>query len=299
MRATVRFGLPDGREAVAGHGDILGRVWSASVQLNDGRVSEAHALVSLRGRELRLLSLRGRFAVNGKTVGQVPLETGQTIFLAPGLAIEVLEVQLPESVLALEGEGIPRVVLSGVATVLAGPPVSVQSRYLPEGQAHIWSTGKGWILRQPQRRAREVGPGDTFEVSDRQLRLVDVPLEHAGGTPTWVGGGVDSPMRIVSHFDSIELHRPGTPVATLSGIAARILAELIAIGGPTSWEAVAREVWSDDMERSDLRRRWDVALMRLRRKLSDLAVRDDLIRSDGTGNLQLVLREHDSVEDLA
>ena len=39
--------------------------------------------------------------------------------------------------------------------------------------------------------------------------------------------------------------------------------------------------------------------MRLRRKLSDLAVRDDLIRSDGTGNLQLVLREHDSVEDLA
>ena len=110
-----------------------------SVQLNDGRVSEAHALVSLRGRELRLLSLRGRFAVNGKTVGQVPLETGQTIFLAPGLAIEVLEVQLPESVLALEGEGIPRVVLSGVATVLAGPPVSVQSRYLPEGQAHIWS----------------------------------------------------------------------------------------------------------------------------------------------------------------
>lgn len=299
MRATVRFGLPDGRTAIAGHGDIIGRLWSASVQLNDGRVSEAHALVSLRGRELRLLSLRGRFSVGGKTVGQVSLVEGQEVFLAPGLSLRVLEVQLPESVMALEGEGLPLLILSGVASVLSGPPVSVQSRYLPEGLAHIWSTGKGWVLRQPRRRAREVHSGDSFEVAERSFRFVEVSLEQAGGTPTWVGGGVDAPMRIVSHFDSIEIHRPGTAVATISGISARILAELIAIGGPASWEAVAREVWTDGMERSDLRRRWDVALMRLRRKLADLAIRDDLIRSHGTGNLQLVLLEHDAVEDLA
>ena len=34
------------------------------LHVDDARVSEAHALVSLRGRELQLLALRGRFAVD-------------------------------------------------------------------------------------------------------------------------------------------------------------------------------------------------------------------------------------------
>ncbi len=64
MRAFVRFQLPDGTQRDLYPGDIIGRLWSAALHVDDARVSEAHALVSLRGRELQLLALRGRFAVD-------------------------------------------------------------------------------------------------------------------------------------------------------------------------------------------------------------------------------------------
>lgn len=65
MQVFARFRLPDDRLVDAAPGDILGRLPTAAVRLNDPRISEAHALVSLRGRTLRLLALRGRFAVAG------------------------------------------------------------------------------------------------------------------------------------------------------------------------------------------------------------------------------------------
>lgn len=46
MRANVRLLLSDGRSEVLGPGDIIGRMWSATLRLDDPHVSEAHALVS-------------------------------------------------------------------------------------------------------------------------------------------------------------------------------------------------------------------------------------------------------------
>ena len=40
-------------------------MWSAALHLDDPRVSEAHAMVSIRGSELKLLALRGRFQIDG------------------------------------------------------------------------------------------------------------------------------------------------------------------------------------------------------------------------------------------
>jgi pSer/pThr/pTyr-binding forkhead associated (FHA) protein len=49
MLATVRLRLPDGSTTTLAPGDIIGRMASAALVLDDGRVSEAHAMVSLRG----------------------------------------------------------------------------------------------------------------------------------------------------------------------------------------------------------------------------------------------------------
>ena len=85
MRAYVRLRLSSGQTAVLGPGDLVGRLSGASLQIDDGRVSEAHAMVSLRGRELKLLGLRGVFAVDGKPTDEVVLAEELAIELAPGV----------------------------------------------------------------------------------------------------------------------------------------------------------------------------------------------------------------------
>ena len=78
---------------------------------------------------------------------------------------------------------------------------------------------------------------------------------------------------------------------------ARILSELVALGGPAGWEVVAREVWPDEDDAWVLRKRWDVNLGRLRGRLREGGVRTDLVRAAGTGQVELVLRHNDTLED--
>ncbi len=63
VRPLARFLAPDGRSELLGPGDIIGRMPTATLTINDPHVSEAHALVSLRGSELKLPGLRGRSSV--------------------------------------------------------------------------------------------------------------------------------------------------------------------------------------------------------------------------------------------
>ena len=121
MRAYVRLRLPDGSSSELGHGDLIGRLWSAALSIPDARVSEAHAMVSLRGQELLLLPLRGRFAVDGQRQSSLVLAAGQRVTLAEGLDLLVEEVSLPAAVFAVEGDGLPRVVVSGVCSLLTRP----------------------------------------------------------------------------------------------------------------------------------------------------------------------------------
>jgi len=46
VRAFTRLLLPDDKAVELGHGDIIGRLWSAALSIPDPRVSEAHAMVS-------------------------------------------------------------------------------------------------------------------------------------------------------------------------------------------------------------------------------------------------------------
>jgi hypothetical protein len=121
MLASVRLRLPDGSTTTLSPGDIVGRMASAALVLDDPRVSEAHALVSLRGAELQLLALRGMFAVNGEPSSKIVLQPGQRLSFAEGLALEVEAVQLPDTLAALEGDGLPTQVLGGGQLALRRP----------------------------------------------------------------------------------------------------------------------------------------------------------------------------------
>jgi len=296
MRATIRLELPDGTTRDLGHGDLIGRLWTAALHLDDGRISEAHAMVSLRGSELHLLALRGRFAVAGKPLTDVVLRPGLTVYLAPDLALTVREIALPDEVLALEGEGLPRRILTASCSLWTHPAPRLTSGFDGEAPAQLWTTGAGWRLRLGG-QARPLEPGDTFEAEGKRFAAVAVTVDEAGSDATRARGAFQRPLRMVAHFDTVHVSRDGSAPLVLSGLSARILSELIAFDGPVGWEIVAREVWTDGAASSLLRRKWDVNLARLRAKLRDASIRDDLVRSDGTGNIELVRYPGDTFED--
>lgn len=279
-----------------GHGDLIGRLWSAALCIDDARVSEAHALVSLRGGTLKLLALRGMFAVDEAPVKELDLEPGQTIRLATDLAIEVVEVILPDAVLALSAPGLPRCVLPAVASIQASPSPCIYPRYKGDADAWIWSTGREWRLRVPNRESQPLSAGDQFEVRGIVFRVVSMSLTSSDVGPTRLGD-IHGPMHLIAQFETVQIHRPDEPVFVLGGLPARVLSELVALGGPASWEVVAREVWPEVRDRASLRRRWDINLARLRSKLRDVRIRADLIRADGRGNVEITLHPNDRVED--
>lgn len=298
MRAYVRLRTPEGHTWVLGPGDIIGRLDGAALHIDDARISEAHALVSLRGRELKLLALRGLFAVEGKPIDEVVLQAGMVIELARQVSLSIEEVVLPEVLLALEGDGLPRQVLTGTASLMVTPRPSLVSRYQGDAHAHIWDNGERWRLRIGSGPLRDVIPGETFEILGKKFRAVTVGIDGAGQAPTQLEGSVHPRLRIVARFDTVHIHIDGKPVVALDGIAARIISELVAVGGPASWEVIAGQIWKGDEDRTQLRRRWDINLARLRRKLRESRVRADLIRAGGTGQVELLLGDGDVVEDL-
>lgn len=277
-------------------GELVGRLWSAALQIDDPRVSEAHAMLSLRGGELWLLALRRRLAVDGRSLAEVRLEVGQRIALAQDLLIIVESIELPAEALALVAPGLPTTMLPGVCSLRVHPQVSLSARYEPDAPCRIWDTCDGWRREQ----GGVVDPlvaGDSWTVDGVPLRVVGMPVNGAGLSPTRVTGGIDPPLRIITAWETAQVQAGDAPPVMFGGVHARILSELAALGGPAGWDVVAREVWPDEDDLWALRKRWDVNLGRIRGRLRDGGVRTDLVRAVGTGQVELVLRHNDVVED--
>lgn len=288
--------LPDGGRRDLGPGDIIGRMPTAALVLDDARVSEAHALVTLRAGELRLLPLRGRCAVDGELVNEAVLERDMVIEPAPGLELLIEEVHLPGEVMALCGDGLPQQVLNAVVSLRTRPAPALQPRYDAEAEAHIWALGSEWRLRIGDGPARPLRAGDEFAVGGRRFRALTTSLAHAAQAPT-SGAGYQEPLRIVARFDAAHIHRGEALALVLAGLPARILSELAAAQVPVDWDTLAESLWRDTADRETLRRRWDVVMARLRRKLRGAGVPVDLVRSSGNGLVELVLRHGDVVVD--
>lgn len=296
LRPHVRLRLPDGSLAELEHGDLIGRVWSAALSLDDPRISEAHALVSLREGSFWLLALRRRVAVDGVAVSEVRLEPGLRVGLADQLDVVVDEIAVPDTALSLSAEGLPDTVLPAVCSVRATPRPQLAGRYEPDAPCLIWTSGEHWQIRLHGAQ-RVLSHDDQFTLDGVAFRVRRVALAAAGPQVTLLQGGVHSPLHLVCAYDSVQIHREGEPIFGLAGVQARIVCELASIGAPVSWLAVAREVWPDDSVEASLRKRWDVALARLRARLRAARVRTDLIRADGKGLFELALQRDDRIED--
>lgn len=293
---SVHLALPDGSQVHLNPGDIIGRMASAALRVDDPRVSEAHALVSLRGERLVLLALRGALLRAGKPQSAIELVAGSEIVLAAGLSLRVLGVQLPDTALAIEGvEHGPVVLTSSVYSLTQdGDKTSCIPGFRKDSVLSIWSTGEGWRMRRGDAPAQELDADQTLIPG---VRSASMQLSQASAQSTVAAGQVGLPLRIVARFDTVQIDREGWPTCHIGGRPARILSELVSIGAPVSWEAVAREIWADGAERDQLRTRWDRNLSSLRSKLRAAQIRTDLVRSCGSGNIELLLHQSDQALD--
>lgn len=80
---------------------------------------------------------------------------------------------------------------------------------------------------------------------------------------------------------------------------ARLITELVSVDGPVGWLALTAELWPDEDDAALRRGRLDALVMRVRRRLRATGIRTDLVRSDGSGTVELVRYPSDRIEDLA
>lgn len=296
MRASANFESSGQDEIVQlSPGEFIGRSDLAALCIDDPRVSEAHAMVSLRGKALKLLALRGRFRVNGKVEAEVELREGLEIELASGLTVKCVDVTLPETLPGLDVQGLPPMLLTGTTTLFGGAPPRVVRGYDPRGDVVLWASGDRWRVSLKNADAREVGVGDSFELCDMSVSLVAIPIEIAGHERT--RGVLRTPLVFTLLGQTVRVKREGQPANLISGIPGKILASLVSEGRPMNWKEITARVWPGDQSlEMSLRRRLDAGLSRLRSRLSPFAAPDEeLIRLDGAGQVMLVLSDQDHV----
>lgn len=296
-RPTVTFRTPDDGLATLSPGDILGRMWGAALRLDHPRVSEAHAMVSLRGDTLQLLRLRGGLWVDDRQLTEVELAPGMRVRLTQELSLDVVDVDLPEDVLVLQVDGGPEVPLTGSVYALhTADGEAVCARYVAGAGAYLWSTSSGMALALAGQPAALLEPGREWALGPHRYAVHARAAGAVGALATELGG--NEPMRIVARYDVVHIHREGRPPVELVGVAARIVSELVAVGGVESCDAVAMEVCgAGNPDPGQLRKRLDKNLWTLRRKLAAARIRPDLVRTTGTGHLELVLYEGDRAVD--
>ena len=293
--AQVTVRINGGPERVILPGEFIGRSRFAAVHVDDPAISEAHALVSLRGSTLRLLALRGRFRLHEREVVEAELVSGQRISLAPGITMDICDVELPDAILAVESDAVGVFVAPPVASFVRGT-TGPRPGWKPDADAVIWHCNDSLRLRVADAPDRTLHPGDRFEAGGVEWRVCLTPLAEANLTPTAAARGDTTPLVLVVRFDTVHVWA-GERVTPIDGMPGRIVSELALIGAPIEWYQVARTIWPDEPDEERLRVLWDGALGRLRRRLRATGVRSDLVRMDGGGHVELLLGPNDRVQD--
>ncbi len=297
LHAWVRVRLGTGETDTLCAGDLIGRTPAAALHLDDPHVSEAHAMLSLRGEKLWLLALRRRFEVDGRRMDAVALVEGQRIRLTAAVEMLVEAVFLPAAVVGLEGPGLPPQALPGTCALVFDPHPRLAPGAAAGAAAVFWMVGDRWRARVAEGGAVDLTLGQSLVIDGRVWTVVPIALDAAGQSHT--RGGAQGPLRLVCSFDTVRIHRPDGAVLILAGQIARVVSELGAVGQPLDWVELAQPHWPHITERALLRRRWDGLLGRLRSRLRAGGVRVDLVRSTRVGLVELVLHEGDRLEDRA
>ncbi len=296
MRAFVTLELDgDGQCYELGPGDFIGRSDQASLCTEDPRVSEAHAMVSLRGAHLCLLALRGRFRVNGKVEGEVVLREGLIVELAPGLRMHCSGVVLPTKLPGLRIPSLPDFVLASTTAVFLEPTPRVQRGYDASADAMFWPVGPRWFAMVHGQRRQSIDVGETIDVRGTAIDVVTMSVGHAAQART--RRSLRAPLRFHPEAKRVRITTEGAGELSIGGVPGRILATLVTHGAAMHWQELVDEVWQGERAfESALRKRFDVGLARLRRKLQPLlAEGEELVVLDGAGALSLALGPDDSV----
>ncbi len=279
-------------------GSLFGRLAMAAVSISDPRVSEAHALVSLRARSLQLLALRGLLLVDGHEVDHVALVPGLRVELAEGLPLVIERVELPTHALLLCGAA-PGAVELGAATyslVEEANTVRVVVGFVDGAAGHVWSSGSSLWIRVAEQPPQRVEVGGRWTIADCSLRIVHVPLDDTPDTWTDSGRGRTG-LVVFARYTTVHIQRD-TRTSVVTGKPANLVSELVRFGAkPVPWELVSQQIWGREVDRLTLRKNFDSTMSRLRAQLRELELRDDLVGLDGGGNVELVLHPGDRIVD--
>jgi hypothetical protein len=226
-----------------------------------------------------LLNLRGAILRNGRRVVDPRLVAGDRFQLASDVMLEVVEVCVPDTMWMLVTDG-ERVPIDPSVSVLTDP-TRVQAGRAGGARHTLWTDGERCFDGETP-----VADGHVVQVGPWSAQVTQVSLDAHPGQETELRRS--GPLRVQARYLSVAIHDSEGLAVTLTGISARILHELIEFDGPTSWEVIARELWPGAIREVPLRRRWDSALVRLRRHLAAAGVRDDLVGSDGHGHVELL-----------
>lgn len=299
MRAHVKCHLSNSEERFSlGIGDLIGRSKQAALCLDDPRISEAHALLSLRGGALVLLALRGRFRYRGQVFAELELRDGMAIELHKDFWLHCDEVVVPRALIGLEIPALPPVTLTHTSSLFFDADsrtFSLQQGYIEQADVVFWSLGDTWSYRRLDGTTHDLEPGDTIEVQDTSVRCVCISLDHAGTPKTRQSQRPPLRLEVTSKSVKIQSDVHGS-AAVISGIPGQILANISYYKHPVGWQTIARKVWHDDLSsENSLRRRFDVGLSRLRDKLQQLELLHDFVRMDGSGLVSLELEPEDTI----
>ncbi len=284
-------------------GDQIGRLATAALVIADPRISEAHALVSLRNRSLRVLALRGSLTIDGREVDAVTLRPDLRVELADGLFITVESVDLPTHSLVLCGTAQGPVELGASTYSLVqdrdthAQTLNLMAGSVPDAEAHLWYSGSRLWIRLRDQDAEPIQTGARWTIEGCPLRVIQVPLDGIDDTVTeLVSEPTTTSLVIVARYTTVHVQRDGR-TAVITGKPANLVSELVRFEGkPVPWQALAHQIWGA-RDRELLRDNFDATRSRLRRQLRDLQIRDDLVTLDGSGNVELVLYPGDRMVD--
>lgn len=296
----VQLRLADGRQVHVSPPAIIGRMATADLCIPDPRLSEAHALISHRGSDLRILSLRGRISLGPRVVEELTLAAGQDLLLADEVLLRIERVVLPQRAISIHGvTGESTIVGGGVYSLLpADRGLMLHTGYRPGACAYLLCDCFSVSLVVGDTPAEELQIPSTFLVDSHRLSLISLPLiteNQTLGPPSSVPAE-RLPVRITSRGDTVRLEAPSRAPLVLGGLAARILAEVIAMGGgPVHWKVVADEIWPGEDNVLHLTDKWQKAVQRLRSKLISGGLRENLVYRDRSGLIELLLLDGDVV----
>lgn len=293
---AVLLQLEGGPAALVPVGGLIGRSAASSLRILDPRVSEAHAMVVLRGRELRLLALRGRVVVDDREDDDVTLAPGQRILLGGAVACVVQEVLVPPHVLAVAFAGQERELCADAYSFLARPVPDLIPRLVPGASAHLWSADEGWMIQPAGGSATPLRVRAEWTIEGVHLAIRRVALGDTAGSATV---GPRESLRLVCRTTTVHVHRARREPITIDARAGQLLSELALMRAPVEWTVMAAELWPDERDAIRLRRNFDAVLSRLRARLREGGIREDLVRTDGRGNVEVLLDRSDEVVDEA